>query len=175
MTSCYGLVVITLLTTCYVQTISDFLEQFVTSLLGSSTLLQDNNNLFQTCLDDKLGDFHPFTCLSCLKQDELSDELSFLCPSSSRRAIHLSVVQIGLNNNFRVNKFPYQCYIIIKSPNTLSNTQYNLTHINYLSDHIFASPLVLRKLRSANLNLEVFHRHFYPPGFYQVRFHSWKF
>ena len=119
--------------------------------------------------------FTRFHCLPCLKQDELSDELSFLCPSSSRRAIHLSVVQTGLNNNFRVNKFPYQCYIIIKSPNTLSNTQYNLTHINYLSDHIFASPLVPRKLRSANLNLEVFHRHFYPPDFYQVRFHSWKF
>ena len=29
--------------------ISDLLEQFVTSLLASSTLLQDDNNLFQTC------------------------------------------------------------------------------------------------------------------------------
>jgi hypothetical protein len=48
-TSCYELVVINLLTTCYVQTIPDLLEQLVTSLLPSSTLLQDDNNLFQTC------------------------------------------------------------------------------------------------------------------------------
>jgi hypothetical protein len=48
-TSCYELVVINLLTTCYVQTISDLLEQLVASLLTSSTLLQDDNNLFQTC------------------------------------------------------------------------------------------------------------------------------
>jgi hypothetical protein len=48
-TSCYELVVINLLTTCYVQTISDLLEQLVASLLASSTLLQDDNNLFQTC------------------------------------------------------------------------------------------------------------------------------
>jgi uncharacterized membrane protein YqaE (UPF0057 family) len=32
-----------------VQTISDLLEQLVASLLASSTLLQDDNNLFQTC------------------------------------------------------------------------------------------------------------------------------
>ena len=38
-----------LLTTCYVQTVSDLLEQLVASLLVSSTLLQDDNNLFQTC------------------------------------------------------------------------------------------------------------------------------
>jgi hypothetical protein len=31
------------------QTISDLLEQLVASLLASSTLLQDDNNLFQTC------------------------------------------------------------------------------------------------------------------------------
>jgi hypothetical protein len=37
-----------LLTTCYVQTISDLLQHFVASLLASSTLLQDDNNLFQT-------------------------------------------------------------------------------------------------------------------------------
>jgi hypothetical protein len=47
-TSCYKLV-ITNLVTCYVQTISDLLEQLVASLLTSSTLLQDDNNLFQTC------------------------------------------------------------------------------------------------------------------------------
>jgi hypothetical protein len=45
----YELVVVNLLTTCYVQTISDLLEQLVASLLASSTLLQDDNNLFQTC------------------------------------------------------------------------------------------------------------------------------
>ena len=38
-----------LLTTCYVKTISDLLEQLDVSLLASSTLLQDDNNLFQTC------------------------------------------------------------------------------------------------------------------------------
>jgi hypothetical protein len=48
-TSCYELDVINLLTTCYVQTISDLLEQLVASLLASSTLLQDDNNLLQTC------------------------------------------------------------------------------------------------------------------------------
>jgi hypothetical protein len=48
-TSCYELVVMNLLTTCYVQTISELLEQLVASLLASSTLLQDDNNLFQTC------------------------------------------------------------------------------------------------------------------------------
>ena len=37
-----------MITTCYVQTISDLLEQLVASLLPSSTLLQDDNNLFQT-------------------------------------------------------------------------------------------------------------------------------
>jgi hypothetical protein len=42
-------VAINLLTTCYVQTISDLLEQLVASLLASSTLLQDDSNLFQTC------------------------------------------------------------------------------------------------------------------------------
>ena len=47
-TSCYELVVIILLTTSYVQTISDLLEQLVASLSASSTLLQ-GNNLFQTC------------------------------------------------------------------------------------------------------------------------------
>jgi hypothetical protein len=31
------------------QTISDLLEQLVASLLAPSTLLQDDNNLFQTC------------------------------------------------------------------------------------------------------------------------------
>jgi hypothetical protein len=46
-TSCYELVLINLLTTCYVQTISDLLEQLVASLLASSTLLQNDNNLFQ--------------------------------------------------------------------------------------------------------------------------------
>ena len=50
----YELVVINLLTTCYVQTISDLLEQLVASLLASSTLLQDDNNLFQAC--QQLGD-----------------------------------------------------------------------------------------------------------------------
>jgi hypothetical protein len=35
--------------TCYVQTISDLLEQLVVSLLASSTLLQEDNNSFQTC------------------------------------------------------------------------------------------------------------------------------
>ena len=35
------------------QTISDLLEQLVASLLASSTLLQADNNLFQTC--QKLG------------------------------------------------------------------------------------------------------------------------
>jgi hypothetical protein len=50
------------------QTISDLLEQLVASLLASSTLLQDDNNLFQTCqqlgqavgthLVDKLRDFY---------------------------------------------------------------------------------------------------------------------
>ena len=48
-TSCYELVVIDLSTTCYVQTISDLLEQLVASLLASSTLSQDDSNLFQTC------------------------------------------------------------------------------------------------------------------------------
>ena len=48
-TSRYELVVINLLTTCYVQTISDLLEQLVANLLASSILLQDDNNLFQTC------------------------------------------------------------------------------------------------------------------------------
>jgi hypothetical protein len=49
-TSCYELVVIDLLTTCYVQTISDFCwnNLLIASLLASSTLLQDDNNLFQT-------------------------------------------------------------------------------------------------------------------------------
>jgi hypothetical protein len=47
--SCYELVVINLSTTCYVQTISDLLEQLVASLLASSALLQDDNNLFQPC------------------------------------------------------------------------------------------------------------------------------
>ena len=42
--SCYELVVINSLTTCYVQTISDFLKQLVTSLLSLSVLLQDDNN-----------------------------------------------------------------------------------------------------------------------------------
>ena len=45
-TSCYELVVINLLTTCYVQTVSDVLEQVVARLLA---LLQNDNNLFQTC------------------------------------------------------------------------------------------------------------------------------
>ena len=31
------------------ETISDLLEQLVASLLASTTLLQDDNNLFQTC------------------------------------------------------------------------------------------------------------------------------
>ena len=44
----YELVVMNLLTTCYVQTISNLLQQLVASLLASSTLLQDDNNLFQT-------------------------------------------------------------------------------------------------------------------------------
>jgi hypothetical protein len=49
-TSCYKLFVVNLLTTCYVRTTSDFLlEQFVAILLASSTLLQDDNNLFQIC------------------------------------------------------------------------------------------------------------------------------
>jgi hypothetical protein len=37
-----------LLTSCYVQTICDVLEQLVESLLVSSTLLEDDNNLIQT-------------------------------------------------------------------------------------------------------------------------------
>jgi hypothetical protein len=45
----YELVVINLLTTCYVQTISDLLEQLVAILLTSLTLLQNGNNLFHTC------------------------------------------------------------------------------------------------------------------------------
>ena len=44
----YELVVINLLTTCYLQMTSDLLEQLVESLLASSTLLQDDTNLFQT-------------------------------------------------------------------------------------------------------------------------------
>jgi hypothetical protein len=40
-TSCYELVVINLLTTCYVQTISDLLDQLVASLSASSTLFSD--------------------------------------------------------------------------------------------------------------------------------------
>jgi hypothetical protein len=35
--SCYELVVVNLLTTCYVQTISDFLEQLVASLINLVT------------------------------------------------------------------------------------------------------------------------------------------
>ena len=46
-TTCYQQVVIIL--SCYVQTISDLLEQLVASLSASSTLLQDDNNLFQIC------------------------------------------------------------------------------------------------------------------------------
>jgi hypothetical protein len=38
-----------LVETFYVQTISDLLEQLVATLLAWSTLLQDDNNLFQTC------------------------------------------------------------------------------------------------------------------------------
>ncbi len=49
LTSSYELEVVNLLTTCYVQTIRILLEQLVASLLASSTLLQGNNNLFQTC------------------------------------------------------------------------------------------------------------------------------
>ena len=45
----YEVVPINLLTPCYVQTISDFVGQLVASLLASSTLFQDDNNLFQTC------------------------------------------------------------------------------------------------------------------------------
>jgi hypothetical protein len=40
---------ILLSSTCYVQMISDLLEQLVESLLASSTLFQDDNDLFQTC------------------------------------------------------------------------------------------------------------------------------
>jgi hypothetical protein len=40
--------------TCYVQTISNLLEQLVASLLASSTLLQDDNILFQTCRNNNL-------------------------------------------------------------------------------------------------------------------------
>ena len=36
-----------MITTYYVQTIPDFLEQLVASLLASSTLLQDDNNLLR--------------------------------------------------------------------------------------------------------------------------------
>ena len=39
--ACCHQLVINLLTTCYVQTISDLLKQFVASLLASSTLLQN--------------------------------------------------------------------------------------------------------------------------------------
>ena len=42
---CYQFVVFNELTTCYVQTISDLLEQLVASLLASSTFSQDDNNL----------------------------------------------------------------------------------------------------------------------------------
>ena len=44
---CYQLVVINFITTV-MQTISDLLEQLITSLFASSILLQDNNNLFQS-------------------------------------------------------------------------------------------------------------------------------
>jgi hypothetical protein len=47
--SLYEFVAINLLTTCYVQTISDLLEQLVATLLASSTLLESDNNSFQTC------------------------------------------------------------------------------------------------------------------------------
>ena len=47
--ACCHQLVNNLLPTCYVQTISDLLEQLVASLLASSTLLQDDTNLFQTC------------------------------------------------------------------------------------------------------------------------------
>jgi hypothetical protein len=39
-----------LFSTCYVQTTSDFIEQPVPSLLASSTLLQDGNNMLYTDL-----------------------------------------------------------------------------------------------------------------------------
>jgi hypothetical protein len=42
-TSCYELVVIKVLTSRFVQTISDLLEQLVACLLALSTLLQDDN------------------------------------------------------------------------------------------------------------------------------------
>ena len=45
----HELVVINLLPTCYVQTISNLLEQLVASLLGSSILLQDYDNMYQIC------------------------------------------------------------------------------------------------------------------------------
>jgi hypothetical protein len=51
-TSYYELVVNNLLTTCYAQTTSDLFQDFqqlVSSLLAASTLLQDDNNLFQAC------------------------------------------------------------------------------------------------------------------------------
>ena len=46
--ACCHLLVNNLLRTV-LQTISELLEQLVASLLASSTLLQDDNNLFQTC------------------------------------------------------------------------------------------------------------------------------
>jgi hypothetical protein len=46
--ACYELVVLNLLTNCFVQTIPDLLKQNVANLLASSTLLQHGNNLFQT-------------------------------------------------------------------------------------------------------------------------------
>ena len=66
-TGCYELVVIKLLTTCYVQTISDLLEQLVASVLTSSTLLQDDNSLFQTCqqLGSSSANTSSFLLTSC--------------------------------------------------------------------------------------------------------------
>ena len=54
-----------MITTCYVQTISDLLEQLVASLLASSTLLQDDNNLFQNC--QSLGTSSANTCAENVK------------------------------------------------------------------------------------------------------------
>ena len=43
--------VVNLVTSCYIMTVSDLLEQLVTSLIMPSSLLQVVNSLFQTCFN----------------------------------------------------------------------------------------------------------------------------
>jgi hypothetical protein len=78
-------VVINLLTTCYVQTISDSLEQLVASLLASSTLLQDDTNLFQTCR--QLGPSSANTsCLRVQYRVVRRQSVKYLCNSGLETA-----------------------------------------------------------------------------------------